>query len=142
MELEIELEAIHLIALCITAIFIIMADHDGLQYIRGKKEILNLIRVKRLHYAVMAGLGVMILTGAFMFADAWGELIGETAFYVKMLMVAALVANSFVIWNLMHIATQRPFRDLSQGEKTKLLISGAISGICWLGAATIGLFFL
>ena len=140
--MEIELEGLHLLALAITAIFILMADHDGLQYMRGKKEILSLTRVKRLHYAVMTGLSVMILTGTFMFADAWGELIEETAFYVKMLMVLALVANSFVIGNLMHIATQKPFRDLLQGEKTKLLISGAISGICWLGAAIIGLFFL
>jgi len=140
--MEIELEVLHLTALAITAVFIIIADHDGLQYMRGKKEVLSLTCVKRLHYAVLTGLGVMILTGAFMFADAWGELIEETAFYVKMLMVGALVANSFVIANLMHIATQKPFIELSKSEKTKLFISGATSGICWLGAAVIGMFFL
>jgi len=137
-----ELVTIHLIALCTTAIFIIIADHDGLEYIRGKKETLSLIRVKRLHYTVMAGLSIMIVTGAWMAMDIWEPLIEYPPFLIKMLMVAALVANSFVIGNLMHIATQKPFRDLSKAERTKLLVTGAISGICWLGAATIGLFFL
>ncbi len=137
-----ELENVHLIALSITAIFIIIADHDGLSYIRGKKQVLTLTRVKRLHYAVMTGLVVMIGSGALMFADVWGEVIEEPAFYLKMVMVGALVANSFVIGNLMHLATQKPFNTLSSGEKTKLFISGAVSGRCWVGAGIIGYFFL
>ena len=140
--MEIELETIHLTIICITAVFILIADHNGLQYIRGEKQTLDLTQVKRLHYIVMCGLILMIFTGVLMFADQWGELIGESAFYVKLLMVAALVANSFVIGNLMHVATQKPFNTLSQKEKFKLLVSGGVSGLCWLGAATIGLFFL
>ncbi len=140
--MEIELEALHLLTLAVTAVFIVMADHNGLQYMRGRKEVLSLTRVKRLHYAVMIGLGLMILTGAFMFADAWGELVEKTAFYVKMLMVGALIANSFVIGNLMHIATQKPFSTLTPHEKFKLYFSGTISLVCWVGSATIGMFFL
>lgn len=141
-ELELEWENIHLVGLCITAIFIIMADHDGFQYMRGKKQTLDLRRVRRLHYTVLAGLIMMIVSGGFLFADVWGEVIEEPAFYVKMLMVAALVANSFVIGSMMHIATQKPFNTLTKGEKSKLLISGAVSGLCWVGAACIGLFIL
>ncbi len=137
-----ELVTLHLITLSVTALGILIADHDGLQYVRGKKQTLNLSRVKRLHYTVLTGLGLMILTGAFLFADAWGELVDEPAFYIKMLMVLALVTNSFVIGNLMHIATHKPFSDLSYGEKTKLFMSGLVSGVCWVGSATIGMFFL
>lgn len=142
MEFEIELEGLHLLVLAVTAIAILMADHDGLQYFRGRKEVLSVTRVKRLHYTVMTGLALMILTGAAMFVDRWGELINEPAFYVKMLMVGALVANSFLIASLTHIATQKPFRELTSSEKMKMVMSGGVSGFCWLGAATIGMFFL
>lgn len=140
--MEVELVTLHLVTLLLTAVFILIADHDALAYIRGKKLVLDIVRIKRLHYSILIGLVAMISSGAFMFADAWGELIEETAFYVKMLMVVALVANSFVIGNLLHIATQKPFATLSPSERLKLFISGGISAFCWLGAATIGLFFL
>jgi len=39
-------------------------------------------------------------------------------------------------------STQKPFNTLSQSEKTKLFASGIISGVCWIGAAVIGIFFL
>ena len=142
MPMEIELVTIHLITISITAIFILIADHNGLQYIRGEKQTLDLAQMKKLHYIVMFGLILKIITGGLMFKDQWGELMGESAFYIKMLMVAALVANSFVIGNLMHMATVKPFSTLSQSEKTKLLISGAVSGFCWLGAGIIGMFVL
>lgn len=140
--MEFELEGVHVIVLLITAIGIIMADHDGFQYFLGKKQTLDPVRVKRLHYGVLTGLALMIVTGGAMFADQWGELIDNPAFYVKMLMVLALVANSFVIGNLMHVATTKPFAQLTKTEQHKLLASGGVSVICWIGAATIGFLYL
>lgn len=133
---------IHLIVLTITGICIVVADHDGFQYFLGKKSVLDLKRVKRLHYAVLLGLVLMILTGALMFGDRWGELIDNPAFYVKMLMVGALIANSFIIGSLMHVATIRPFTELTGSERHTLLASGAVSVVCWVGSATIGFLYL
>lgn len=133
---------LHLIVLSFTAVAILIADHDGLQYFFGKKQTLDPVRVKRLHYTVLTGLILMIITGGLMFADVWGEVIENPAFYVKMCMVLALIANSFIIGNLMHVATQRPFVELTREERHTLLASGAVSGICWIGAALIGLLYL
>ena len=133
---------IHFFVLVITAIAIIIADHDGFQYFMGKKQTLNPVRVKRLHYIVLTGLSVMILTGALMFRDQWGELIDNPAFYVKMLMVLALIVNSFIIGSLMHVATQRSFTELTPAERHKLLASGALSVICWIGSALIGFLYI
>ncbi len=140
--MEIELKGIHLAVLSVTAILIMVADHDGFQYFLGKKQTLDPVRVKRLHCAVLTGLVLMIITGVLMFRDQWGELIDKPAFYVKMLMVGALIANSFIIGSLMHLATVKPFTELTLGERHKLLASGALSGVCWIVAATIGFFFL
>lgn len=141
LEIELELESIHLFALCVTAIFIIIADHDGFRYITGKAETLNPKRVRFLHWAVMLGLGTMIATGATLLADETGWL-GEPIFQVKMLMVLALVINAFLISKLSHVAFEKSFASLPLSKKLTLLVSGAVSFSCWVGAATIGLFFL
>ncbi len=140
--MELELVGVHVTVLIITAILIVIADHDGFRYFFGKQQTLDLVRVKRLHYGVLTGLALMIVTGGIMFADQWGELIDNPAFYVKMLMVSALVANSFIIGNLMHVATIKPFTELSFTERHTLLASGGVSLVCWVGAATIGFLFL
>lgn len=140
--MEIELEAIHLTVLFITAIAIVVADHDGFQYFLGKKQTLDLARVRRLHHLVLGGLILMIITGGLMFADVWGEVIENPAFYIKMCMVLALIANSFIIGNLMHVATQRAFSELTPSERHKLLASGGVSVMCWIGAALIGFLYL
>lgn len=140
-EIEIELESVHLVALCVTAVFILLADHDGFRYITGKSETLNPKRVRFLHWAVMIGLGTMIVSGATLLADEPGWL-GVPIFQVKMLMVAALVANAFLISKLSHVASEQSFASLSLHKKLVLLLSGAVSFSCWVGAATIGLFFL
>ncbi len=140
--MEIELEAIHLTVLLVTAVFILIADHDGFKYVRGTVPTLNLVRVQRLHYAVLVGLILMIATGGLMVTEEWERFSNEPAFLVKMIMVGALVANSFVIGTLMHLATQKPFASLMPSEKYKLFASGGVSVLCWIGAASIGLFLL
>lgn len=88
------------------------------------------------------GLTLMIVTGVLLFSDAWGELIFNPAFYVKMGMVIALIVNSVFIGKLMHIATIKPFTLLSPKERHSILASGAVSIMCWLGATMIGLVYL
>jgi len=141
MEFELEPTTLHLIVLSITAIFILIADHDGFNYMRGKVATLSAKRVKFLHYAVWIGLVCMILTGTLLLRDET-DVLEEPAFYVKMLMVAALLVNGFFIGSLSKLSTLHPFTSLSKKQKNTLLISGAVSGLCWVGAASIGYFFL
>lgn len=141
MEFELEPSTLHLIVLSITAIFILIADHDGFNYMRGKVATLSPKRVQFLHYAVWIGLVCMILTGALLLRDET-DVLEEPVFYVKMLMVAALLVNGFFIGSLSKLSTLHPFAELTQKQKNTLLISGAVSGLCWVGAATIGYFFL
>ncbi len=135
--MEIEIESLHLLTLAFVAIVILIADHDGLAYIRSKKQILNTTKVKRLHNLVWMGLIGMLATGLALLADE-PDVLEESAFYVKMLMVLALFINGIAIGQLAKLSTITPFANLTKSQKRKLLLSGAISASCWIGAALLG----
>lgn len=140
--MEIEFEALHLLSLAFVAVVIVIADHDGYLYMRGKKAVLNATKVKRLHDLAWVGLGAMIVTGIALILEDPEEVFEEAAFGVKMLMVLALVINGFVIGQLSKLSTTTPFADLMMRQKLALLASGAVSVSCWIGAATISFLFL
>jgi hypothetical protein len=139
--MEIEFEALHLLALALVAVVILITDHDGFLYLRGKKAVLNAVRVKRLHQLVWVGLVAMIVTGIGLVAED-PDVLEEEAFPVKMLMVLALVINGFLIGRLSAVSTTTPFVELPRRQKQVLLGSGAVSVACWIGATVIGFNFL
>ncbi len=140
--MEIEIEALHLLSLAFVAVVIIIADHDGYLYMRGKKAVLDAVKVERLHQLAWVGLGAMIVTGIALILEDPEEVFEEAAFGVKMLMVLALAINGFVIGQLSKLSTTTPFADLMMRQKLALLASGAVSVSCWIGAAVIGFNFL
>lgn len=133
---------LHLFTLAVTALAILYADHQGFLYFRGRKHTLSREFVVWSHRLVWVGLLLMIFSGGMMAYPAWEYYVTEPAFLVKMFFVVTLVINAFAIGKLSHVAVRSPFAELSKREKTQLLLSGALSGICWLGAAILGYFFL
>lgn len=136
------MEEIHLGILLVTVVGILWADHLGFQYFRGQRTTLPALLVTRLHYAVSLGLLGMLVTGTAMAYDRFGYLSSQPVFWLKMFFVAVLVGNALFITRLMQKAFTTPFLELSARERTVLLVSGAASAAGWIGAATIGLFFL
>jgi Zn-dependent protease with chaperone function len=137
-----ELEQLHVTILAVTAIAIAVADHYGLQYMRGVAPLLNARTTHILHYIVWVGLSGMIITGALLVAPALSYYAAEPAFIVKMCMVLALVVNGIAIGILSRHAYQTPFAQLAISTKRALFVSGAVSTSCWIGAALIGYFVL
>ncbi len=135
--MEIEFEALHPLSLAFVAVVIILADSDGVAYLRGKKETLKAGKVRLLHNLAWVGLGLMAVTGIGLIAEH-PDVVTESAFMVKMLMVLALFVNGFVIGQLAKLSTATPFRLLSPRQKMMILASGAVSISCWIGAAMIG----
>ncbi len=126
---------IHLGTLALTAVTILIADHDAFLYVRGKKETLPRQKVKILHYTVWAGLILMITTGAIMAYPAREFLFSNPGFLIKMFFVGLLFVNAIVIHFLSDIAIEKPFVTLTSKEKLFLMLSGAVSTVGWLGAA-------
>ncbi len=126
---------IHIGTLFVTAVAILIADHDAFDYMRGKKQTLSRVKVKTLHYIVWAGLIIMIMSGMKMAYPGLEYLLQNKGFLIKMFFVLVLFVNAIVIHFLSNLAIERPFSVLSKKEKTLLLISGAASTAGWLGAA-------
>ncbi|MFA5870448.1 MAG: hypothetical protein WC842_00970 [Candidatus Paceibacterota bacterium] len=131
----------HIISLIFSGIIILIADHDAFSWFRGKIKVLDSKKIDRLHIATWIGLIALIITGGFLFYPARNYLIHNPFFIIKMVFVAILVGNGFLIGKLTHVATQKSFSSLTKGEKWPLFLSGTLSAMSWIGA-TIAAFFL
>lgn len=130
----------HIASLTFVAWNVFRADHMGFSWIQGKTERLTVSEVKKYHYRTLTGLMLMILTGLLLFWPAKDYLLTRIEFWIKMGFVIALIINSFVIGTLSNTAVTKTFSSLTTKEKTPLFITGAVSTICWLGAATMAFF--
>lgn len=125
----------------LTAIVILYSDHRGFNYFRGKEKTLPENFLKMSHRLVWTGLVLMITTGIFLVIPAWEYRLSEPVFYVKMGFVLVLLMNAVAIGKLSKKASHFEFALLTSEEKKTLLVSGGLSAIGWICAASIGVFF-
>ncbi len=133
---------LHLLSLAYVAWNIFHADHMGFSWVRGKVHTLDEKRVRKYHRGTWVGLVLMITTGVLLFIPMREYLLGRPQFFMKMAFVFTLICNGLVIGTLQKTATSRPYASLTSKEKAPLFISGAISTICWIGAAVTALFLV
>lgn len=133
---------LHLLALAYAAWNIVHADHMGFTWMRGKVATLDPQVVAKYHRGSWIGLSLMIATGLALFWPMREFLLTRPQFFVKMAFVATLVCNGFVIGKLQKTAETKTFASLSFTERLPLFISGAVSTLCWIGAALGGLFLI
>lgn len=134
---------IHLLILALTAVGIVLADHEGYSWITGKKQLLEWNKVFKLHLWVGFGLIGMIITGGLMFWPMRDYLLHNSlAFLIKMAFVAILIGNSFLIGEMVKVSTKRTYASLSRAEKLPFFVSGGLSTLSWLGAAAAAFFLL
>lgn len=142
MDLSDILLPLHLLTLAFVAWTAFHADHMGLAWMRGKIKVLDDAKVRKLHNRTWIGLSLMIVTGFLMFWPMREYLMGRPQFWAKMFFVLALIINGFAIGRLQKVSTTREYADLSDREKAPLLISGAVSTISWISAATLAFFLV
>ena len=124
---------IHIATASSLLIIVLYADHLAFSWVRGKKETLPTVLMSRIHTALYIGLGIMLVTGAYMFLPLQNYLLHTTAFQVKMGLLAVLVINSLFIGKPLHISTTNSFASLDKKMQLTLLLSGGISAASWLG---------
>lgn len=133
---------LHIAILIFSGWNILRADHLGFKWIVENVQVLAENDIKKYHTRVWIGLIGMMLTGFIMFLPMREFLLSRPQFYMKMSFVLALVLNGLAIGSLQKIATKKRFGELSTQEKAPLLVSGAISTLSWVGAATIAFFLI
>lgn len=136
------LGAFHGLLFLVTAIIIIYSDHQGYLYFRGKKQTLSPRFVKWSHRLVWTGLLLIITTGLALMLPAWDYYLTQPPFYIKMSFVGVLILNGIAIGQLSKKAERTPFSALTNSEQKTLLVSGGLSFMSWVGAASIGIFVL
>lgn len=129
----------HVAFVIATALIVLYSDEQGLLWLLGKKQTLSKRVVHTLHVLVSIGLGGILLTGGLMFIDRAEYLLAQPLFMAKMAFVAALAVNAFFIGSLSATAAEKSFAQLTTSERYRVLISGAVSIIGWVGAVICGL---
>lgn len=132
---------IHVIVLALTVVVMFLSDNEAFSWLRGEKEILDEVKIHKYHTFMSIGLGLIIVTGFILFWPMREFLLKRPQFYIKMVFVLVLIANSFFIGRLMPVAFTRGYKSLAFKEKIPLFVSGAASVVSWVGA-TIAAFFL
>jgi multisubunit Na+/H+ antiporter MnhG subunit len=130
---------IHVIILIGTLFYILSADSLAIAWMRDVRTTLNRNEVRRYHRNVSIGLGLMIVSGGFMFFRAPEWLLSNPAFIAKMVFVAFLILNSVAIHFLMNIAIHKSYKEVPKKQRAMLIISGGVSIIGWIGAIVCGL---
>lgn len=134
---------IHIGILVLTVVAILSADIYASAWLKGKKDVLDHVIIRRLHLAVTIGLSGMIVTGIVLFWPLREYLTNQSsAFFIKMFFVFVLVVNSLVIEKYMAVATTTAFKNVPKRQKVILFVSGAFSAISWIGATLMAFILL
>lgn len=129
----------HVGAIVLTVLFVLYADEQGIQWMLGKKKTLDKRRIEILHAIVGVGISLIILAGGLIAIPRLDYLLTNTTFLIKMGFVGVLIINAFFIDTLSRIASEKPFRELTQKERVPVLLSGALSVAGWVGAIMCGI---
>lgn len=134
------IRTVHISAVVLTLFVVFLTDLYALQWLLGWKETLSKRVLRRSHRLVWAGLIATMLAGFLLFLPYASFLFTDTAFRLKMLLVAMLVANALVIGSHIDEAANGPFAALSFQKRAILIASGFISTAGWISAFTAAQF--
>lgn len=136
------LGGLHGFFVTITILIVLYSDHRGLNYIRGREQILPAKFLHQSHKWVWTGLLLIITTGILLAIPSWEYRLQQGVFYAKMGLIFVLIMNALAIGKLSKHSGSISFAALLKEQKITLLVSGALSVIGWSGALIIGLYFL
>lgn len=117
-----------------------LADKEAFDWVLGKKRTLDAALIRRYHFFVWLGLLFLSVTGVALFFPLKDELLTNSVFLLKMLLVGVLVVNGILIGRLQHAASVQSFSELHLRQKIELFASGVISTASWLGAGVLAFF--
>ncbi len=117
-----------------------IADKDALYWVRGKKVTLDPRTVHAYHVLIWTGLVALVVTGSILFYPMRAHLLGNLLFDIKLIFVAMLMLNAFLIRRVMDLALEHPFAALDNADKRALFASGVISVFSWTCAAAIAFY--
>lgn len=130
---------LHLLIAGVTGLTVLYADEQAAVWFLGKRDYFHPGTMRFLHHAVSGGLALLIITGGILYYQAPPAYLSLGSFDIKMVLVFALILNTYAINRFSNVALTRPFSSLSRAERIPLYISGGISAFGWATTFILGL---
>lgn len=128
----------HVLLFLAGLLMVLITDACGLLYLVGWRKQMNGLCL-RLKHAWIASMGAATVGTGLLLLFQKPEVMGQSAFWVKMGLVAALCVNGWLIGRKIPLLMSGSFRSLERRTRWALL-SGAIGSLMfWVGAAFLGL---
>ena len=117
---------------------LLITDICGLVYLIGLRQRMNGICLRIKHALIASACAATIGTGLLLVASN-PEVMAQRFFWMKMVFVAALCLNGWLIGRKIPLLTSGPFSTLGRRARWILAFGSMASIMLWIGAAFLGL---
>lgn len=133
-----QLLSLHVLFLLFALLAVLITDTCGLVYLIGLRQRMNGICLKIKHGLIASACAATVGTGLLL-VILKPEVMAQSVFWMKMVFVAALCANGWLIGRKIPLLTSGPFKTLGRRARWTLVFGSMASLMLWIGAAFLGL---
>jgi hypothetical protein len=133
-----QLLPLHILFLLSALLAVLITDACGLVYLIGLRRRMNGICLRIKHGLIASACAATVGTGLLL-VILKPEVMAQSVFWMKMLFVAALCVNGWLIGRKIPLLTSGPFKTLGRRARWSLAVGSMASLMLWIGAAFLGL---
>lgn len=133
-----QLLSLHILFLLSALLAVLITDACGLVYLIGLRKRMNGICLKIKHGLIASACAATVGTGLLL-VILKPDVMAHSVFWMKMLFVAALCVNGWLIGRKIPLLTSGPFKTLGRRARWSLAFGSMASLMLWMGAAFLGL---
>lgn len=129
---------LHVLFLLFALLAVLITDSCGLVYLIGLRKRMNGICLRIKHGLIASACAATVGTGLLLVISK-PEVMAQSAFWMKMVLVAALCLNGWLIGRKIPLLTSGPFKTLGRRARWTLAFGSIASLMLWVGTAFLGL---
>lgn len=133
-----QLLSLHVDLILIALAAVLITDACGLFYLFGWRKRMNGICLRIKHGLIASMCAATVGTGILLILKN-PEVMAQKIFWLKMVFVAALCVNGWLIGRKIPLLTSGPFQALTRGSRWTLVLGSMMSFLFWIGTAILGL---
>jgi hypothetical protein len=133
-----QLLSLHVLFLLSALLAVIITDTCGLVYLIGLRQRMNGICLRIKHGLIASACAATVATGLLLVVLK-PEVMAQSVFWMKMVFVAVLCVNGWLIGRKIPLLTSGPFKTLGRRARWTLAFGSMASLMRWIGAAFLGL---
>lgn len=128
----------HVLLLLAALLTVLITDACGLVYLIGWRQRMNGVCL-RLKHGFITSMGAAAVGTGLLLVVSRPEVLTQMVFWMKMVFVAALFVNGWLMGRKIPWLTSGPFRTLAPRARWSLALGSMASLVFWIGASLLGL---